>query len=99
MSNAYHRYEQVAGKAHIDHLKQEAALAAEIKTKRQQQNLSQQALADAIGKPKSTIGRIEAGITVPKVSTLLAIANFLHTTFSIGDSSADADYKISLKKD
>lgn len=91
MSNAFNNYEQAAGKVHIDRLKQEAALAAAIKTKRQQQGLSQQALADAVGKPKSTIGRIEAGITVPQVSTLLAIANVLHTTFSIGEHPADTN--------
>jgi XRE family transcriptional regulator, regulator of sulfur utilization len=96
MSNAFNNYEQAVGKAHIDRLKQEAALAASIKTKRQQQGLSQQALADAIGKPKSTIGRIEAGITVPQVSTLLAIANVLHTTFLIGDNLVDTNEKVSL---
>ncbi|NJP39268.1 helix-turn-helix domain-containing protein [Alkalicoccus luteus] len=91
MSDAFHNYEQTVGKAHIDRLKQEAAIAAAIKTKRQQQGLSQQALADAIGKPKSTIGRIEAGITVPQLSTLLAIASVLQTTFSIGASSDTND--------
>ena len=96
MSNGFNNYEQAAGKAHIDRLKQEAALAASIKTKRQQQGLSQQALADAIGKPKSTIGRIESGITIPQVSTLLAIANVLHTTFSIGDHITDTNDKVSL---
>lgn len=96
MSNGFQNYKQAVGKAHIDQLKQEAALAAAIKTKRQQQGLSQQALADAIGKPKSTIGRIEAGITVPQVSTLLAIANVLHTTFFIGESLSDTSDKVSL---
>ncbi|WP_179123996.1 hypothetical protein [Marinococcus halophilus] len=46
------------GKAHIDRLKLEAVLAATIKTERQRQVLSQQELADAIGKPKFTIKAI-----------------------------------------
>lgn len=95
MSNGFQHYEQAVGKAHMDQLKQEAALAAAIKTKRQQRGLSQQALADAIGEPKSTIGRIEAGITVPQVSTLVAIANVLHTTFSIREILSGKNEKIS----
>ncbi|MDZ5782392.1 helix-turn-helix domain-containing protein [Marinococcus luteus] len=96
MSNAFAHYQEAVGKAHIDRLKQEAALAAEIKTERQRQGFSQQELADAIGKPKSTIGRIEAGITVSQVSTLLAIAQVLHITFFLGEASTDNNDKISL---
>ncbi|WP_263364142.1 helix-turn-helix transcriptional regulator [Geobacillus zalihae] len=33
--------------------------------------MSQQELADRIGVPKSTIGRIESGLTSPRVETLL----------------------------
>ena len=96
MSKAFDHYQETVGKAHIDRLKQEAALAATIKTERQRQGLSQQELADAIGKPKSTIGRIEAGITVPRVDTLLAIAQVLHITFSLGEASTDNNDKVSL---
>jgi XRE family transcriptional regulator, regulator of sulfur utilization len=43
----------------------------------------QQELADRIGVPKSTIGRIEAGLTSPRVETLFKISqalNFLSLT-------------------
>ncbi|WP_280530142.1 helix-turn-helix transcriptional regulator [Oceanobacillus sp. J11TS1] len=41
-----------------------------MKTTRHQYKISQQHLADLAGIPKSTIGRIEAGLTSPKVDTL-----------------------------
>ncbi|WP_079474030.1 helix-turn-helix domain-containing protein [Marinococcus halophilus] len=53
-------------------------------------------MANAIGKSKSTIGRIEAGITVPRVATLLAIAQVLHIVFSLGEASTDNNDKVSL---
>lgn len=98
MGKAFDKYQKNVGKAHIDRLNQEAALAATIKTERQRQDLSQQELADAIGKPKSTIGRIEAGITVPRVDTLLEVAQVLHITFSLGEASTDKGDKISSEK-
>lgn len=85
MTKTFENYQRTAGKAHIERLKQEARIAATIKQERKRQGLSQQELANAIGKPKSTIGRIEAGITVPRLHTLMAIAQVLHTTFSIGE--------------
>ena len=96
MSKAFNHHQETVGKTHIDRLKQEAALAATIKTERQRQGLSQQELANAIGKPKSTIGRIEAGITIPRVDTLLAIAQVLHISFSIGETSTNKNNRISL---
>ncbi|CAM3228478.1 helix-turn-helix transcriptional regulator [Filibacter tadaridae] len=58
-------------------------ITAQIKTKRKSLNMSQQNLADAAGIPKSTIGRIEAGITNPKVNPLLQISRVLDTPFII----------------
>lgn len=46
-------------------------------------------LADLVGIPKSTIGRIEAGLTSPKVDTLLKISKALETPFII-DGTLDS---------
>ncbi|WP_246031706.1 helix-turn-helix domain-containing protein [Salibacterium salarium] len=50
----------------MESLQLEGRIAAQIKTKRQKLNMSQQELADLAGIPKSTIGRIEAGQLAPK---------------------------------
>lgn len=83
MSDFMEQYAAIRGKAHVDGIYQEGLLAAQIKQARKQQKLSQQQLADLSRLPKSTIGRIEAGITSPKVSTLLQISKALDTPFVI----------------
>ena len=52
----------------------EGDLAAQIKTLQKELGMSQQELADKIGKPKSTIGRIEAGLSVPRADTLYKVS-------------------------
>lgn len=52
--------------------------------------MSQQVLADLVGVPKSTIGRIEAGLTSPKLNTLLQTSKALETPFII-DGTTDTN--------
>lgn len=88
MSDFFERYAKMRGEQHVQNLQYEGKIAAQIKTQRQQQKLSQQQLADLADLPKSTIGRIEAGITSPKVDTLLQISKALNIPFII-DGTAD----------
>lgn len=90
MSDFFKKYSEIRGEDHIQNLKAEGRIAAQIKTKRKSLNMSQQDLADSVGIPKSTIGRIEAGITNPKVNTLLQISKALDTTFII-DGTMDSN--------
>ena len=90
MSDFFKRYSEIRGKDYVQDLQNEGKIAAQIKTKRKSLNLSQQELADLAGVPKSTIGRIEAGLTSPKVDTLLHISRALKTPFII-DGTTDND--------
>ncbi len=83
MSDFFKRYSEIRGDDHVKSLQLEGQIAAQIKTKRQALNMSQQNLADLADIPKSTIGRIEAGLTSPKVETLLKISKALETPFII----------------
>lgn len=83
MSNFFQKYSKIRGEDYVKNLQQEGQIAAQIKTKRKSLNLSQQALADLAGVPKSTIGRIEAGLTSPKLDTLLQISKALNIPFII----------------
>ncbi|PAV30757.1 transcriptional regulator [Virgibacillus profundi] len=83
MSDFLKRYSKIRGADHVQSLQLEGQIAAQIKTKRQTLKMSQQKLADLAGVPKSTIGRIEAGLTSPKVETLLKISKALETPFII----------------
>lgn len=83
MSNFFQKYSKIRGEDYVKNLQQEGHIAAQIKTKRKSLNLSQQALGDLAGVPKSTIGRIEAGLTSPKLDTLLQISKALNIPFII----------------
>lgn len=87
MKASWQYYHAVAGKAHIDRLKEEALMARTIKNARQAQGLSQQELAEAMGKSKSTIGRIEGGITVPNEETRKAIARVLQINLPLNETN------------
>lgn len=91
MSDFLKRYSEIRGEDHVQNLKLEGRIAAQIKTKRKSLNLSQQALADLAGIPKSTIGRIEAGLTNPRVDTLLQISKALEIPFII-DGTTDSNH-------
>lgn len=86
MSEFLKKYEKVRGKQHVQKLQREGYIAAQIKTDRQRKKMSQQKVADLIRVPKSTIGRIEAGITSPRLDTLIKIAEALDTEFVIGET-------------
>lgn len=83
MSDFMEQYAAISGVEHVQRIYQEGILAAQIKRARKERKLSQQDLADLAHLPKSTIGRIEAGITSPKVSTLLQLSKALGTPFII----------------
>lgn len=90
MSDFFKRYSDIRGNDYVQGLQLEGRIAAQIKTKRKSLNLSQQELSDLAKIPKSTIGRIEAGLTSPKVETLLKISKALQTPFVI-DGTMDND--------
>lgn len=83
MSDFFKEYAAIRGEQHVQKLQLEGTIASQIKTRRKQLNMSQQELADRIGVPKSTIGRIEAGLTSPRVETLFKISQALNTPFII----------------
>ncbi len=56
------------------------SLGEEVRERREQQNLSQEALAIQAGIHPNTIGRIERGVYNPSVLTLDAIAVKLNTS-------------------
>lgn len=87
MSTFHERYAKIRGEKKVEELKQQGQLAALIQQARRANGLSQQQLADLMGIPKSTIGRIETGITTPKLETLQALAKALHLTFALNGSS------------
>ncbi len=90
MSDFLKKYSKIRGESHVQGLQLEGVIAAQIKTNRQKLKMSQQELANLAGVPKSTIGRIEAGITSPKVETLLKISKALETPFII-DGTTDGE--------
>lgn len=90
MSDFIKRYTEIRGEGHVKKLQSEGRIAAQIKTKRKSLNMSQQNLAELAGVPKSTIGRIEAGLNSPKIDTLLQISKALDTPFII-DGTIDND--------
>ncbi|WP_117161704.1 helix-turn-helix domain-containing protein [Paraliobacillus sp. X-1268] len=83
MGDFFEKYSEIRGDDYVKNLQLEGEIAAQIKTKRQELKMSQQKLADAAGIPKSTVGRIEAGLTSPKLETLLKISKALDTPFVI----------------
>ncbi|WP_062109045.1 helix-turn-helix transcriptional regulator [Bacillus niameyensis] len=83
MSEFYRKYADIVGENRVDHLRMQGYFAAQIKKRRRQLKLSQQQLAELVGKPKSTIGRIEAGLTFPKLETLYEISKILDIPFVI----------------
>jgi transcriptional regulator with XRE-family HTH domain len=50
---------------------------ARLAQARQRAGLTQQALADKIGTPRSTVARIEIGFTTPTLDTALALSREL----------------------
>lgn len=93
MSDFLKKYADLRGKDHVKRLQSEGKIAAQIKTERKKQGMSQQTLAEISGVPKSTIGRIEAGLTSPRVDTLMRLSKALNTAFEIDGTADDRDSK------
>lgn len=96
MSDFFKKYSEIRGEDYVQNLQLEGRIAAQIKTRRKSLKMSQQDLADLAGIPKSTIGRIEAGLTSPKVDTLLQISKALNTPFII-DGTMDNNPNLYVK--
>ncbi|MCE7792385.1 helix-turn-helix transcriptional regulator [Salipaludibacillus sp. CUR1] len=97
MSDFLKKYSGIRGNDHVESLQLEGQIAAQIKAKRHTLKISQQELADRANIPKSTIGRIEAGLTSPKVETLLKISKALNTPFIIDGTPGNEDKNMTLK--
>lgn len=87
------RLAEIVGKNRLNELHQRADISAQISKGRKQQNISQQKLAESIGVAKSTIGRIETGMTSPNTSTLYKVSDVLNISFVI-DGTANQDKEI-----
>ncbi|MBR3215547.1 MAG: helix-turn-helix transcriptional regulator [Exiguobacterium sp.] len=90
MSDMFKKYAEIVGNDHVERLQQQGYIAAQIKKQRRQLNISQQELADRIGKPKSTIGRIEAGLTVPRADTLYLLSKALNIPLIIDGTNQNS---------
>ena len=82
LSNFQERYAKIRGEQKVTELKQQGQLAVLITQARKAKGLSQQQLADLMAVPKSTIGRIETGVTTPKIDTLQSLAKALSMTIT-----------------
>ncbi|WP_240376889.1 helix-turn-helix domain-containing protein [Bacillus piscicola] len=74
---------EIVGNYRVKELEQRGFLAAQIMSHRRKKNMTQQELATAINVAKSTIGRLEAGLTQPNYKTLLALSDALETPLII----------------
>lgn len=83
MSAFLEKAKQVIGEEKVKQLRTEGYIAAQIKVRRQELGYSQQQLADRTGLQKSTIGRIEAGLNSPSLTTLLIILEELDMDITI----------------
>jgi transcriptional regulator with XRE-family HTH domain len=90
MSNFTVRASQILGEDRVRQLQAEGSIAAQIKAVRKRLGLSQEQLADLAGLPKSTIGRIEAGLNSPSVNTLTKIARALKADLVIQGSESSS---------
>ncbi|QQK77310.1 helix-turn-helix transcriptional regulator [Salicibibacter cibarius] len=74
---------EIVGKGRVKDLEHRGFLAAQIVSYRHNKNMTQQDLANAINVTKSTIGRLEAGLTTPNYKTLLALSDALQAPIII----------------
>jgi DNA-binding XRE family transcriptional regulator len=77
------KFAKIVGDDRIAELGQRGYLAAQIISHRHKRQMTQQELATAINVAKSTIGRLEAGITQPNYQTLLSLSRALDTPLMI----------------
>ncbi|RWZ59100.1 XRE family transcriptional regulator [Halobacillus fulvus] len=97
MNDFIKKYAELSGEDHVANLQWEGRIAAQIKSSRKKDSLSQQELADRAGVPKSTIGRIEAGMTSPRTETLYKLSKVLGVPFVI-DGTQGMDFKDEYSK-
>ncbi|WP_100372111.1 helix-turn-helix domain-containing protein [Bacillus sp. FJAT-45037] len=97
MTDFFKRYSKIRGEDHVETLQSEGRIAAQIKTERIRLKLSQEQLAELAGVPKSTIGRIEAGLTSPKVDTLLKVSKALDIPIIIDGTLDNGDHTLYMK--
>ncbi|MFS0646834.1 helix-turn-helix domain-containing protein [Siminovitchia sp. 179-K 8D1 HS] len=93
MSDFLKKYADLRDKDHVKRLQSEGKITAQIKSERKKQGMSQQTLTEISGVPKSTIGGIEAGLTSPRVGTLMGLLKTLNTAFVIDGTADDRDSK------
>jgi len=91
------RLAKIVGEKRVEELKQQAHISSQIIKARNQLKWSQQNLADAIGVAKSTIGRIESGVSNPNYDTLLKISEALNTPIIIDGSEQKDCYESLLE--
>lgn len=77
MSNFFDKYAQIVGQDKVNEIVLEGKFIGQIKRRRKEIKMTQDDLAKLIAVPKSTIGRIEAGLTSPRTETLLKISRAL----------------------
>ena len=76
------------------------AFAQEMRRRRKQRNLSQEALAEKAGISMALVSELERGIATPTLQTMEKIASYFQTTVSEMISSADNHdiiFKIKIK--
>ncbi|TFD99421.1 helix-turn-helix domain-containing protein [Jeotgalibacillus salarius] len=86
------RLADIIGQDEVKKVEYFASISGQIIEARHHQKISQQGLADAIGVAKSTIARIEGGLTHPTSLTLLKISEVLNIPIVI-DGSKHKDKK------
>ncbi len=91
MSNFFEKYSQIVGQDKVDKIIQEGKIIGQIKSRRMEIGLTQNDLAELIEVPKSTIGRIEAGLTSPRTDTLMKISRALNIPLIIDGRAQQLD--------
>jgi len=92
MANFFEKYAQIVGQDKVDEILLEGKIIAQIKRRRKEKGITQNDLAILINVPKSTIGRIEAGMTSPRTETLLKISRALDIALVIDGREPQIDF-------
>ncbi len=71
-------------------------IVGKLMAARDRKGLSQRELARLSGVPQKTISRIENGIDIPKIPTLLKLANILELEISLIDKKAEDEQAASF---
>ncbi|MEH7215749.1 helix-turn-helix transcriptional regulator [Priestia megaterium] len=71
-------------------------IVGKLMAARDRKGFSQRKLSEMSGVPQKTISRIENGIDIPKMQTLLKLANALELQFSLVDKRTEEEQSASL---